>query len=293
MKHTLLQDSQGTSPSVVMDDVFPEGIVDMAFAAEARTLLIATGAGTLTLLRQDGVLLQANRTMVGVRSVVWADNGNFGAALVGPNKVVCIDSTLQPLWDVKVTGSVRTLAITPYGSHLAVCADSGRNHIVTTDREQIAKFDTTRPLGFVQFLSEKPRLVGAAEFGHLCCHELDGTEVWNQRITNNVGGMSVTGCGRRILLASHNQGIQMLTGRGNQKGAFMVDGVPTEVLASQDRKRIVALTQESRLYRLNFDGELQWAADLTADSPQSVCMDAFGNRLFVSTQSGRLLQLKW
>jgi len=293
VKHALLQNSQGTSPDVVLDDVFPEGIVDLAFAAEARSLLIATAAGTLTLLRQDGTLLQSNRPLAKVRKVVWADNGQFGAAVVGRSKVVCLDSTLKPLWDVKVTGVIRSLAITPFGSHLAVCSDSARAHIVTTDKDQIASFDTTRPLDFVQFLSEKPRIVGAAEFGHLCCPELDGTEVWNQRLTNNVGDMWVTGCGKRILLASHNQGIKMLTSRGSQKGSFMIDGVPVTVQATQNRQKIVAITQEARVYRLNFEGELQWAADLSDDPPEHLCLNALGDRVFLSTASGRLLQLRW
>ena len=52
MKHTLLQNSQGSQPDVILDDIFPEGIVDIAYAAEARTLLVGTVAGTLTLLER-------------------------------------------------------------------------------------------------------------------------------------------------------------------------------------------------------------------------------------------------
>lgn len=293
MKHPLLQNSQGSHPDVILDDMFPEGIVDMAFAAEARTLLLATKAGTLTLLRQDGTLLESNRSLPGVHRVVWAENGCFGAAIAGNDKVVCLYPNLTPAWDVTVTGCVRSIAITPYGSHLAICGETGVTHIVTTDREQISRFETIRPLDFVQFLSERQRLIGAAEFGHLCCHDLSGEEIWNERITNNVGGMFVTGDGKRILLASYIQGVQMMNGRGQQKGSFLLDGVPTVVRASSNRQRIVALTQESRIYLLNFDGEMQWAADLSNDPPVNICLGPFGDRLFVCTASGRLLQLQW
>jgi hypothetical protein len=293
VKHTLLQNSQGTRPEIVQDDIFPEGVVDLAYAAEARTLLLATTAGTLTLLRQDGSLLKTNRGFNEVRSVIWADAGNYGAAVIGDNKVVCIDASLTALWDVQVTGHVTAAAITPFGSHLAICTDSSRTHIVTSDRKQVAKFDTIRRLDFVQFVAEQPKLIGAAEFGHLCCHDLDGNELWNQRLSSNVGAMSVTSCGRRILLAGFNHGIQVLTGKGNQRGSFMVDGIPAMVCVSANRRRIAALTLESRIYWMNFEGDMLWAADLAADPPKRIAVGPLGERLFVVTTSGRLLQLRW
>jgi len=293
VKHTLLQNSQGTRPDVVQDDIFPEGIVDLAYAAEARTLLLATTAGTLTLLRQDGSLLKNSRGFGGVKSVVWSGVGNYGAVVVGDNKLVCIDASLTALWDVQVTGQITAAAITPFGSHLAICTDSSRTHIITSDRKQVAKFDTIRTLDFVQFVTEQPKLIGAAEFGHLCCHDLDGNELWNQRLSSNVGAMSVTSCGRRILLAGFNHGIQMLTGKGNQRGSFMVDGIPAMVCVSANRRRIAALTLESRIYWMNFEGDMLWAADLSADPPKRIAVGPLGERLFVVTTSGRLLQLRW
>lgn len=293
MNHPLLQNSHGTRPDVVQDDVFPEGIVDIAYASEARTLLLATATGSLTLLRRDGTLLRNRLNFGNVTSLVWADAGNFGAALIGDETVVCFDDELTKRWDISVTGRVTGLAITPWGSHLAISADSALTHIVTTDRQQICQFDTTSPLNYLQFVAEQPRLIGAAEFGHLCCHNLDGTTFWSERISNNVGSMSVTGCGRRILLAAFNHGIQMFTGRGYQRGAFLVEGIPGLVSASSTKQRIATLTLESRLYWLNFDGDLLWAADLSPDPPTRIVAGPLGERLFVTTQSGRLLQLAW
>lgn len=293
MKHTVLQNSQGIQPDVVQDDILPEGVVDFAYAAEARTLLLATTNGTLTLLSRDGRPLKSNRGFRGVRSVVWSDVGNYGAAVVGDNKVVCIDASLAALWEVQVTGHVTTVAITSFGSHLAICTDSSRTHIVTSDRQEVAKFHTSQTLDFAQFVAEQPQLLGAAEFGHLCCHDMDGNELWNQRLSSNVGAMSVTSCGRRILLAGFNHGIQMLTGKGNQLGAFVVDGIPAIVCVSANRRRIAALTLESRIYWMNMEGDILWAADLSVDPPQRIAVGPLGARLFVATKSGRLLQLLW
>ncbi len=278
---------------MVQDDVFPEGIVAMDYAEEARSLLVGTATGHLVLLNQSGEQLKRERGFDDIRCLVWSDTGKFGAVALANGWLVCFDDQLKKRWEVELTGEIRGLAITPFGSHIAVSSDSSQTHIVTIDKKEVAKFDTPRPLDFLHFLHEKPLLIGAAEFGHLCCHQLDGHEEWNERIMNNVGNIAVSGCGKRILLAAFNHGIQVLSGRGQQKGSFMVDGIPNAVAASSTRKRLAATTLEDRIYWLNFEGELLWACDLSRDPAKCMCVDPMGERLFVATQSGRLLQLFW
>ncbi len=277
----------------MQDDVFPEGIVSMDYAEEARSLLMGTETGHLVLLSQSGEQLKRERGFDDIRSLVWSDTGEFGAVALAGGQLVCFDNQLKKRWEVELTGEIRGLAITAYGSHIAVSSESSQTHIVTIDKKEVAKFDTPRPLDFLHFLHEKRLLIGAAEFGYLCCHQLDGREEWNERIMNNVGNIAVSGCGKRILLAAFNHGIQVLTGRGQQKGSFMVDGIPNAVAASSTRKRLAATTLEDRIYWLNFEGELLWACDLSRDPATCMCVDPLGDRLFVATQSGRLLQLSW
>ena len=73
----------------------------------------------------------------------------------------------------------------------------------------------------------------------------------------------------------------------------MVDGIPNSVVAASTRKRLAATTLENRIYWLNFEGELIWACDLSRDPAKHMSVDPLGERLFVATQSGRLLQLYW
>ena len=293
MSSGLLQNCHGIRPEIAQDDIFPEGIVGIDYAAEARTLLVGTKSGHLTLLDVEGRLLKTERNLTGLEKVVWADTGRFGAVVQQRKKLVCIDSSLKPTWDVKLTAEILSLAITSHGSHIAVAADSSRTHIVTTGRKEITKFDTSRPLDYLHFHSEHPELIGAAEFGHLCCHALTGEEMWSERIMNNVGGMGVSACGRRILLAAFNHGIQVMNRSGKQRGSFMVDGIPCDVSAAANKSRMAVLTLESRIYWMNFDGDLIWAADLSSDPPRHLEVCPLGERLFVATESGRLLQLVW
>ena len=291
--HPFLANSHGTRPSVKWDDVFPEGIVAISYAAESRTLLVGTQNGRLVLMNLGGDQVRRETGFEGLLHLKWCDTGEFGIAALKGGKLVCFDGDLKRLWDVRLTGKVVGLAMTAYGSHIAVSTENSEVHIVTTDKKEICKFETTRPLEFMHFVTESASLIGAAEFGHLCCHRIDGTEEWNERIANNVGHMAVTACGRRILLAAFNHGVQMLSGEGKQKGSFMVDGIPNFVTTSMNKSRIAVTTLEGRIYWLNFSGDLLWASDLSQDPPISICVGPMGDRLFLATQSGRLLQLVW
>ncbi len=291
--HPLLQNSHGNRPQVALDDLFPEGIVALQYAAEARTLLIGTKTGQLISLTDDGTPLRRERGFDRLKLLAFSDDGKFGAAALDDGKLICFNGELKILWQVDFTGEVLAIGMTPFGSNIAISTESSRVHIVTTDKREISKFETTRPLQHVQFLQDSPLLIGAAEFGHLCCHRLDGGEEWNERIANNVGHMVATGCGKRILLAAFNHGIQVLNQNGKQKGSFMIDGIPNLVATSASRKRIAATTLENRIYWLNYEGELIWACDLTSDPVVSMAVGPLGDRIFVATQSGRLLQLVW
>ncbi|MBL8820299.1 MAG: hypothetical protein JNL58_30020 [Planctomyces sp.] len=289
----LLQNSHGIRPEVVLDDFFPEGIVAMDFADEASSLLIATRRGQLTLMKQDGTMLETSREFQTIHRLAWSDAGNYGLLVPREDQVVLVDRSLQPVWNVSITGRILAIAIAPHGGHLAFSTDSGRVHIVTVDRREIGRIDTPRPIDHLAFLSEEPALIAAAEFGSLSSYTLEGTELWSEKLINNVGDLSVSGCGRRILLAAFNHGIQLCNRSGKQRGSFMVDGIPARVSGATTRTRLAALTLENRVYWLDFEGDLKWAADLSPDPPQHICVGPLGDRLFLATASGRLMQLSW
>jgi len=290
--HPILQNSHGTQPKVIVDDIFPEGIVSIDYADEARTLLVGTGSGSLILLNALGDQVHRELGFEGIRFLRWCDTGQFGIVALNDGPLVCFDRRLRRRWDVRFTGDVVGLAINSYGSHIAVTSQT-RAHIVTTDKKEIARFETTRPLEFLHFLNDEPTLIGAAEFGHLCSHDLDGREQWNERIANNVGDMAVTACGKRILLAAFNHGVQLMTRTGKHKGAFMVDGIPAIVDVSANKQRIAVTTIENRIYWMNFSGDLLWACDMSTDPPVAIAVGPLGERRFVATRSGRLLLLTW
>lgn len=293
MASPLLHNCHGSRPTEVFEDFFPDGIVSMDFAHEARQLLLGTGRGHLALISQSGDRIANSLNYSGLSKAVLAHSGDLGAAIVDDSQLVCFDKSLKPIWDVSITGRIKALAIAPHGSHIAFSTDSARLHIVTTDRRELAKIETRRPMEHISFLAEEPELIAAAEFGQMCRFSLKGKEIWNEHLMNNVGDMSVAEGAKRIFLAAFNHGVQIYNRSGQQLGAFAIDGIPSRVAAAATKTRVAVLTLENRIYWLNFDGEIQWAVDISQDPPQHICTGALGDRLFVGTQSGCLLQVSW
>jgi len=192
-----------------------------------------------------------------------------------------------------MTGKVNCVAMTPFGSHVAAGTDSRRIHVVTTDKKELVAIETPQAINHIQFLQDTPAFVAAAEFGHLCRHTIDGELEFEERIMNNVGGLATTADGKRILMAAFNHGVQVLDANANSMGSFQIDGLPSRVVCSMAKRRIAVTTLESRLYLLNFQGDLIWACDLATDPVHAMTMDHSGDHLWIATVSGRLLQLKW
>jgi hypothetical protein len=222
-----------------------------------------------------------------------AKSGEIGVAVLGLNRLVCFNKSLKQIWEASITGRITCLAIAPYGSHIAFGTDSSRLHIVTADRREVAKIETRRPMAHIVFASEQPELIAAAEFGQLTRYSLKGAEVWNEQLLNNVGDMCFAEGAKRLFLAAFNHGVQVYSRTGEQLGSFAIDGIPARVSASQTKARVAVLTLENRIYWLNFDGEIQWAADISQDPPQHIRVGPLGDRLFIATQSGCLLQTSW
>ncbi len=293
MASPLLHNCHGSRPTEVFEDFFPDGIVSIAFAHEARLLLVGTKRGHLSLLSQSGDRIVENLNYTGLSRVALSHSGQIGAAVVNDNRLICFDRSLKPLWDASITGRITSLAIAPHGSHIAFGTDSARMHIVTTDRREIAKIETRRPVEHISFLSEEPELIAAAEFGQLCRYSLKGKEIWNQQLLNNVGDLSIAEGAKRFFMAAFNHGVQVYDRSGEQLGSFAVDGIPSRVSAAATMSRVAVLTLENRIYWLNFEGEVQWAVDISQDPPQHICTGPLGDRLFMATQSGCLLQVSW
>ncbi len=147
--------------------------------------------------------------------------------------------------------------------------------VLNERKRKIARFETVRPLHFIEFCGTEPVLFGSAENGLLCCHNLAGAQLWQERVWSNVGAMSVTGAGDIIYLANFSHGVQAFDGDGVSLGAYVLEGTVDKVSASYEPYRLIATTIEQYVYWLDSDGDLIWASsapagvvDLKCDPPR-------------------------
>ncbi len=293
MASSLLRNSYGNAPHEVFEDIFPSGIAAMDLASEARLLAVATKQGQVSLLNLVGDRIAEDLRFGRASQIALSGNGEVGAAVVDDNRLVAFDRRLKPIWDVSVTGRILSLAIAPFGGHIAFGTDSSRIHLVSLDRRELFKVDTRRPIEHIRFLSSKPEMIFAAEFSQLCRMDLKGREVWTIPMMNNAGDISICEGDDKMFLAAFNHGVQVYDLDGSELGSFAIEGIPARVRASASNRRVAVTTLENRIYWLNFGGTIQWAADLSSDPPEHTCVSALGDRLFIATQSGRLVQVMW
>jgi hypothetical protein len=264
----------------------------LALAREAGEVLAADTAGGLYLLTRQGRIIALTRGLHSVEMIAWSDSGDGGFAVLGESAVCRLSRQLEVEWSLEFPDSVLAIAAAPYGGQVCVSLANGANHVFDARKSRVSSFETMRPLSFLQFVAVEPAIIGAAEYGLLCCHELGGGEIWNEKLWTNVGALSVTGDGRTILLAAFNHGIQSFDGDGTNRGSYIVDGTPSRVATSFVRKRLVASTVERHLYWLDADGEMLWAADVPEDVTGLAC-DPLGNWLVCGFASGHVVRLDW
>jgi hypothetical protein len=293
VSETLLQNNHGHRPTVVYDMTPGGTLAGIDLVAETGVVLAATTFGQLMLISPAGDPICTELGFEGVERLVISDSGQFAAIVRDDCQLMFLSSQLKSLWSARITGVITALGIAPHGSHLAVGTDACRIHVVNADRNELCRIETGRAVDFLVFLQQQPAFIAAAEFGNMYCFGVDGTERWHEKMLNNAGDLSASPDGKRIVMAAFNHGVQMFDGKGKHLGSFRVDGIPCKASLSANKTRVAAITLEHRVIWLNLDGNVIWAADLSADPPQYVCAGPLGDRLIVATESGRILHLRW
>lgn len=293
MASHLLQKCVGARPDEVFEDFFPDGIAALRLSLETRRIWVATANGRLCLLSAAGERLRESFTCQGLRLLAAAHTGDLAVAVRHDASLMTIGPDLKPEWESRVTGRITSLAISPAGGHLAFATDSSRIHLMTTERRELARIDTRRPVEHLQFLIESPQVLAATEVGQVTRYDLSGKVLHDEQLMSQVGDMAVSESGRRIFLAAFNHGVQVCDLDGSQLGIFAVDGIPAKVACSVTRERVAVWTMEQRLFWMTFDGTVLWAGDFASDPLVHFVLPALGEGLILASQSGCLLHCRW
>lgn len=282
----------GSLPTVSWSMRTESDVVGTAFAREAGVAYIADESGSIYALDRHGEIVAVTRGFSDLDRIVWADDGSSGAIVTHGEQVARLDTKLKSVWSANLPGEVLGLGIDPFGHHIAIGMATRKVFVLNWRNKRIAEFESLRPLRHVQFCATEPQIIGSADQGHLCCHELQGEEVWKEQVFSNVGDMRITGDASRILLASFNHGVQMYDAEGAHRGSYMVDGTPKLVDCTFMPESVAVATIEKHLYWLDSDGEMKWATE-SDDEIVGLHCEALGNGLLVALKSGWVYRLAW
>ncbi len=287
-----ITEGRGLGPSLAWTFHAEGGVTGLALARESGEFWVADASCSLTRLGRRGQIEGLTRLSEPATCLAIADTGHWGAVLEAETTVHRFDRNLQFLWSIVFDEPVTGLAVSPFGQSLAVSLADGSTRIYNEAKRKTAEFETIRPLTYLCFCATEPLLFAAAEHGLVCCHSLQGTEVWQQRTWSACGGLNITGDGELLYLIGFNQGIQTFDGDGRNVGSYMLDGTIHRLAVSFDPQRLVAASVEQHLYWIDADGQLLWAT-VTPSGVSALACDPLGEWAVCGLDSGEVLYLDW
>jgi hypothetical protein len=174
-----------------------------------------------------------------------------------------------------------------------VAMANGVSTVFSSENHKYSRFETVRPLRFVQLLATSTEMLAASDHGLLGRYALTGSALWTEKLWSNVGDLAATGDGRHVMLAGFTHGVQVFDGGdGSSRGTFVADGTVGLVACGFSKKHLVAATLERSLFAMNDSGDLLW--HLTA--PEDVIrllISPLGDWVVCGFASGRIVRLDY
>lgn len=287
-----LQSGKGIAPSLRWSFGADAPLICFQTARETGDIFAADSSGGIYRLDRMGRIKSLTRGLKDVRALTWADTGQYGIVQVGESSLCRFNQQMEVEWTLEQSDTILATAISPFGRHIAISLANGGTILLNSRKRQIADFETIRPLSFLQFLVTEPSIIGAAEYGLLCSYDLEGQQLFSEKLWGNVGDMSASGDGNMIMLAAFNLGIQAYDGDGSNRASYIVEGTANHVATSFTGERVAVSTLEQHLYWTDSDGELLWATR-TGEEICGIDCDPLGEWIVCGFESGRLIRLDW
>lgn len=286
-----LYSGRGAAPALRWSFTADAPLTDLKLARETGEVLVADASGGLYLLDRRGRVISLIRTRHAIQRVAWADTGDGGAIACDDRTIAWLDRKLQFGWTREVPDDILAIAIDPHGTHLAISMADGVTMTVTSTNRKVSRFETVRPLRYLQLLASDTQLMGAAEHGLVGRYSLQGETIWAEKLWSNVGDLACSGDGRHLFLAGFAHGVQSYEGNeGSSQGAFVTEGTVSLVSCGYAKRQLVAATLERHLFAMSDGGELAWNLTLPEDLSR-VLMSPLGDWIILGFASGRILRL--
>jgi hypothetical protein len=287
-----LKQGQGTRPRLSWSQSTDAPLVALRLARETGEVLAADAIGGLYHINRAGKIANLTHGPSPIRAIAWSDTGAGGIALVGDEKLYWFNRDLRFQGWLEHSEPVLGLALEAHGDYAAVSLPSAMTIVYDANRKSVRRFHSLQPLIALEFLVNRPAIVGVAEYGLLCSHAFTGEMEWQQQLWANVGDLSITGDGRTILLACYSHGIQCHDADGRQVGSYQLGGTVSRVSTGYIAGHVAAATMERHFYYIDSDGQVEFQAALPDDICRVIC-DPFGKAVIVGHSSGQIERLDW
>lgn len=287
----LMTTGRGNRPTLRWSFSVDAPLTDVRLSRETGEVLAADVSGGLYLLDRRGRVQALTRTRHAVKRLAWSDTGTGGAVVLDENVFGWFDRHLQFQWTHDLPDEILSIAVDPYGTHVAVAQADGVNLIYTQANKKVCRFESVRPLRHMQFLSNKPELLVASEYGLIALYTLGGAPVWSSKLWSTVGDFAATGDGRSLFLAGFAHGVQAFDGQtGNTRGTFVCDGTVGLVSCGYAKRDVLAYTLERTLFSVDDSGNPQWNVT-TPEDVQRIILSPLGDFLICGFASGRIMRM--
>jgi hypothetical protein len=286
----LVTTGRGNRPTLRWSFTVDAPLTDLRLSRETGEVIAADVSGGLYLLDRRGQVRALTRTRHSVQRLAWSDTGTSGAAILDDNLVGWFDRNLQFRWTRDFPDEILSLAVDPYGTHVALGQADGVNFVYSDANKKLCRFETARPLRHIQFLTNSQGLLVAAEYGFIGRYSLAGLPAWTNKLWSTVGDLAATGDGRWLFLAGFAHGVQAFDGQtGETRGTFLCDGTAGLVSCGFTKRHVIAYTLERTLFSVDDGGNPQWNVTAPEDILR-VILSPLGDFMICGFASGRIMR---
>ncbi len=267
------------------------GARHLCLARESHYVFLDDEKDRLYLLDARGKL-QAQRAAPGnVVCAAVADDGSAYAAAGRRNEVWKFAPDLGVCWKRTTSDRPLALALDAFGKFLAYADVHGSVCVLDEQGQLISRLRFPRPIQHIVFVPEASRLVACADYGLVASFDIQGKTLWRDSPVANVGALTCTGDGERLLLACYSEGLRCYDKNGKISGALPLQEPCRLAVISYDGARIVTSGLARSLLILDGQGQLLRRVEVDA-TPTALALTALAERLIVAMPGGKIVSFE-
>ncbi len=263
----------------------------LSLAREPQTVLLWDANHVLTWLTPNGTVQARWEAPSALAAVDCADDGYAAVAVGTQGQVWFLTPELTIRWQKTVADKATAVALAPFADAVAVAAGNGRVHFLDRTGRAIATASNPRPFLHLEFVPERPFLLGSADFGSVAAFNLSGERRWHDSPVAHCGSLATTGNGLVIALACFSEGVNFYDLRG-QKQTGGPRLAPCRLVAMSYDGLAILTAGLDGVVRLH-DGSGKVRSDFRPDAAvAALALDALGKTAFLGLADGSVLAMQ-